>query len=195
MTDIFKVLSDPKSRSLLETIAQNPGLTSAKLEKITGTSSDALAKQLTNLAESKLLKATGSGSSKKYSISNKGFSPVFAWLYKVAEKQAVANLEIQMIQLGEKFGTVIATGTEWITKKAEESNIKVDPKRFAKELGKVLAEVKVELQKESKSVAERARKLTKKAKPKSTAKASSKSKAKPKSPSKSASKTSTKAKT
>lgn len=159
MTDIFKAIADANARTLLEAVADNPGLSAAKLEAESGLKTEVVTKQIANLLEAGLVKTTGSGASKKYSVNAKGFAPYVSYLAKVAEKQAVSSLEAQLTELSEKLGEVIANGTEWISDKANASNIQLDPKAWAKELGRKMAEAKVEIQKEGKLVAGEAKKL------------------------------------
>ena len=156
MSDIFKAIADPKARLVLETLANKPGSTVAKTADHSGLKSEQVTALIANLVEAGLLKSTGSGASKKYSLNAKGFGPYVSWLAKVAETQAVANLELQLIDLGEKLGNVIAQGSDWVSDKVRE-NVDVDPKKWAKELGKILAEVKTEVQKEAKEVQKEAK--------------------------------------
>jgi DNA-binding transcriptional ArsR family regulator len=161
MSDVFKAIADPKSRLVLEKLAHLPASTVAKLSPEAGLTAEQTTKQLTELVAAGLIKSTGSGASKKYSLNPKGFGPYVAWLAKVAETQAVANLELQLVDVSEKIGGAIATGSEWIGKKVSE-NVDVDPKKWAKELGRILAEVKAEVQKEAQVVAKETDKVVKK---------------------------------
>jgi DNA-binding transcriptional ArsR family regulator len=163
MSDIFKAIADPKARLVLEQMADNPGATVAKLVEATKLKSEQVTKLAATLVEAGLVKSTGSGASKKYSLNAKGFTPYVSWLAKVAETQAVSNLELQLVDLGEKLGKAIASGSEWVTDKVAE-NIQGDPKQWGKQLGKILAEFKVELQKEAKGVQKEAKEITKKVK-------------------------------
>lgn len=156
MTDIFKAIADPKARLLLETLAKKPESTVAKLAEYSKLTSAQVSKIIASLVEAKLVKSTGSSASKKYSLNGKGFSPYLSWLAKVAETQTVANLELQLNELGEKLGNVIAQGSVWIGDKVR-NNIDVDPKKRAKELGRILAEVKTEVKKEVKAVQKEAK--------------------------------------
>lgn len=156
MSDVFRAIADPKARELLEAIAKQPALTASKLTAASGMSAEQVSKLLGNLVEAGLVKSTGSGASKKYSVNPKGFGPYVSWLAKVAETQAVANLELQLIDLGEKLGNVIASGSSWVEQKVSE-NVDVDPKKWARDLGKILAEIKIEVQKEAKEVQKEAR--------------------------------------
>lgn len=158
MSDVFKVISDPKARALLEKLADDPQSTVAKLSAASGLTAEQVGKHLEGFVAAKLVKSTGSGASKKYSLDAKGFGPYVSWLAKVAETQAVANLEAQLIDLGEKLGKVIAEGSGWLNQKVSE-NIDVDPKKWAKDLGRILAEVKTEVQKEAKEVKREAREV------------------------------------
>lgn len=168
MTDIFKAIADQSARTILESVAENPGLSAAKITAATELKSEAVEKHLVALVAAGLLKTAGSGASKKYSVNTKGFAPYVSYLAKVAEKQAVSALENQLNEFGEKLGEVIATGTEWINNQANSRNIKIDPEGWAKELGRVLAEAKVEIQKEAKQVSTEAKKLAKGLKTKAT---------------------------
>jgi hypothetical protein len=76
----------------------------------------------------------------------------------VAETSAVSNLELQLVDLGEKLGNVVAEGSGWITAKVRE-NVDVDPSKWGKELGKILADIKREVQKEAKSVQKEAKSM------------------------------------
>lgn len=156
MTDIFKAIADPKARLVLETLAQNPATTVAKTAEATKLKSDQITTILASLVEAKLVKGTGSGASKKYSLNAKGFGPYVSWLAKVAEKSAVSNLELQLVDLGEKLGTVIADGSGWVATKVKE-NVDVDPKKWAKEIGRVLADLKVEAKKQAATVEKQAK--------------------------------------
>jgi DNA-binding transcriptional ArsR family regulator len=157
MSDIFKAIAEPNARRVLETLAENPELTASKLEAATNLKSEQLGKHLSALLEADLLKTTGSGASKKYSLNAKGFTPYVSWLAKVAETQAVANLELQLVDLGEKLGNAIAAGSDWVsTKVSENISVDVDPKQWGKELGKILADVKKEVQSEAREVAKEA---------------------------------------
>jgi DNA-binding transcriptional ArsR family regulator len=158
MSDIFKAIADPKARLLLEQMAEKPGSTAAKLAEASKLKSEQVTKLAAILVEAKLVKSTGSGASKKYSLNAKGFTPYVSWLAKVAETQAVSNLELQLVDLGEKLGKAIASGSEWVTDKVAE-NIQGDPKQWGKQLGKIFAEVKVELQKEAKFVQKEAKSI------------------------------------
>lgn len=158
MTDIFRAIADPKARAVLEALADNPGVTAAQLELTANLTTEQVAKHLTTLVEAELVKSSGSGASKKYSLNARGFTPYVSWLAKVAETQAVANLELQLVDLGEKLGNAIASGSDWITDRVA-ANIDVDPKAWGKELGRILAEIKTEVQKEAKEVQKEAQNL------------------------------------
>lgn len=160
MTDIFKVIADPQARKLMETLAKHPASTEARLVSASSLTAEQVTKHLSMLAEVKLVKATGSGGSKKYSLNPKGFGPYVSWLAGVAEAQTVANLELQLVDLGERLGNAVADGSSWISKKVSENvSFDVDPKQWGKELGKILADVKRELQKEAKEVQKEAKNL------------------------------------
>lgn len=158
MSDIFKAIADPKARMILEALAENPSVTASQLELTANLPTDQVTKHLGTLVEANLVKSTGSGASKKYSLNAKGFSPYVGWLAKVAETQAVANLELQLVDLGEKLGNAIASGSDWITDRVS-ANVEVDPKKWGKELGRILAEVKTEVQKEAREVQKEAKNL------------------------------------
>jgi DNA-binding transcriptional ArsR family regulator len=151
MSDIFKAIADPKARLVLETLADHPGATAAKTAEAAKLKSEQVTPIMASLVEAKLVKGTGSGASKKYSLNAKGFGPYVSWLAKVAETSAVANLELQLVDLGEKLGNVVAEGSDWVSTKVKE-NVDVDPKKWGKELGKILAQIKREVQKEAKAV-------------------------------------------
>jgi DNA-binding transcriptional ArsR family regulator len=151
MSDIFKAIADPKARLVLETLADKPGATVSKTAEAAGLKSEQVTTIMASLVEAKLVKGTGSGASKKYSLNAKGFGPYVSWLAKVAETSAVANLELQLVDLGEKLGNVVAEGSDWVSTKVKE-HVDVDPKKWGKELGKILAQVKREVQKEAKAV-------------------------------------------
>ena len=160
MTDIFKVIADPQARKLMEALAAKPQSTSAKLVEASKLTSEQVTKHLTMLSEVSLIKSTGGGTAKKYSLNPKGFGPYVSWLAKVAEAQTVANLELQLVDLGEKLGNAVASGSSWVSEKVSENvSIDVDPKAWGKELGKLLAEVKSELQKEAKEIQKEAQNL------------------------------------
>jgi DNA-binding transcriptional ArsR family regulator len=158
MSDIFKAIADPKARVLLEALAETPAVTASQLELTSELTTDQVTKYLSVLVEANLVKATGSGAAKKYSLNARGFTPYVTWLAKVAETQAVSNLELQLVDLGEKLGNAIASGSEWITDRVA-ANVDVDPKQWGKELGRILAEVKTEVQKEAKEVQKEATNL------------------------------------
>ena len=151
MSDIFKAIADPKARLVLENLAKQPASTIAKTATATKLTSAQVTTILTSLAEAKLVKGTGSGASKKYSLSAKGFSPIVSWLAKVAEAQAVASLEKEVLVLGEKLGRGLADGSVWVAKQVKQ-NLGVDTKKVAKDLGRKAANVKRDAQKEVKAV-------------------------------------------
>jgi DNA-binding transcriptional ArsR family regulator len=160
MSDIFKALANPKARLVLETLAKTPASTVAKLAEASKVSADQVTTQLTTLVESGLVRSTGSGASKKYSINAKGFTPYLAWFAKVAESQAVAKLEQQVTNLGGKVGSAVSTGTTWVSDQVT-AKVEINPKKWGKQLGKILADVKVEAQKEVKGVQKDAKKIAK----------------------------------
>jgi DNA-binding transcriptional ArsR family regulator len=160
MSDIFKALANPKARLVLEALAKTPSSTVSKLAESSKVSSDQVTTQLTALVESGLVRATGSGASKKYSINAKGFTPYLAWFAKVAESQAVAKLEQQVTELGGKVGSAVSTGTNWVSDQVN-VNVEINPRKLGKQLGKLLADVKVEAQKEVKGVQKDAKKIAK----------------------------------
>jgi DNA-binding transcriptional ArsR family regulator len=82
MSDIFKALANPKARLVLETLAKTPSSTASKLAETSKVSSEQATAQLTVLVEAGLVRATGSGASKKYSINAKGFKPYLTWFAK-----------------------------------------------------------------------------------------------------------------
>jgi DNA-binding transcriptional ArsR family regulator len=163
MTDIFKAIADPKARLVLETLADKPGSTVAKTAEFSKLTSAQVTTIVASLVEAKLLKATGSGASKKYTLNAKGFGPYVAWLAKVAETSAVSNLELQLVDLGGKLGSVVAEGSDWVSTKVKQ-NVDIDPKKWGKELGRILAEVKREVQKETTQVKKEAKSIATKAK-------------------------------
>lgn len=158
MTDIFKAIADPKARLVLETLADKPGSTVAKTAEFSKLTSAQVTTIVATLVEAKLVKSTGSGVSKKYTLNAKGFGPYVSWLAKVAETSAVSNLEIQLVDLGEKLGAVVAEGSDWVSTKVKE-NVDIDPKKWGKELGRILAEVKREVVKETSQVKKEANKI------------------------------------
>jgi hypothetical protein len=158
MTDIYKAIADPKARLVLETIADKPGSTVAKTAEFSKLKSEQVTTIVATLVEAKLVKSTGSGASKKYTLNAKGFAPYVSWLAKVAETSAVSNLELQLVDLGEKLGNVVAEGSNWVSTKVKE-NVDIDPKKWGKELGRILAEVKREVQKETTQVKKEATKI------------------------------------
>jgi hypothetical protein len=158
MTDIYRAIADPKARLVLETLANKPGLTVAKTAEFAKLSSEQVTTIVATLVSAKLLKSTGSGASKKYSLNAKGFGPYVSWLAKVAETSAVSNLELQLIDLGEKLGNVVAEGSDWVSTKVKE-NVDVDPKKWGKELGRILAEIKREVRKEAAQVQKEAKSI------------------------------------
>ena len=160
MSDIFKALANPKARLVLETLAKTPTATVSKLAEASKISADQVTTSLTTLVESGLVKSTGSGTSKKYSINAKGFTPYLTWFAKVAESQAVAKLEQQVTKLGGKVGSAVSTGTNWVSDQVS-SKVDINPKKLGKQLGKMLAEVKVEAQKEVKGVQKDVKKIAK----------------------------------
>ena len=160
MSDIFKALANPKARLVLETLAKTPATTVSKLAEAGNVPAAQVTTQLTELVEAKLVRSTGSGTSKKYSINAKGFTPYLTWLAKVAEAQAVAQLEKQVTELGGKVGSAVSTGTNWVSDQVS-ANVDINPKKWGRQLGKMLAEVKVEAQKEVKGVQKDAKKIAK----------------------------------
>jgi len=160
MSDIFKALANPKVRLVIETLAKTPSSTVVKLAEASKVSSDQVTTHLATLVESGLVRSTGSGTSKKYSINAKGFTPYVAWFAKVAESQAMARLEKQVTELGGKVGSAVSTGTNWVADQVT-SKVDINPKKLGKQLGKMLADVKVEAQKEVKGVKKDAKKIAK----------------------------------
>jgi len=158
MTDIFKAIADPKARLVLETLADKPSSTVSKTAEFSKLKSEQVTTIVASLVAAKLVKSTGSGASKKYSLDAKGFAPYVSWLAKVAESSAVSNLELQLIDLGEKLGGVVAEGSDWVSTKVKE-NVDIDPKKWGKELGRILAEVKREFQKEATGIQKQANKI------------------------------------
>jgi hypothetical protein len=67
-------------------------------------------------------------------------------------------LELQLLDIGDKLGKVIADGSVWVSKKVQE-NVDIDPKKLAKDLGRSLAEVKRDVQKEARGVQRDAKKI------------------------------------
>ena len=159
MTYIYRAIADPKARLVLETLANKPGSTVAKTAEFSKLSSEQVTAIVATLSAAKLVKSTGSGASKKYSLNAKGFGPYVSWLAQVAETSAVSNLELQLIDLGEKLGNVVAEGSDWVSTKVKE-NVDIDPKKWGKELGRIMAEVKREVQKETTQVKKQAKKIT-----------------------------------
>jgi DNA-binding transcriptional ArsR family regulator len=160
MSDIFKALANPKARLVIETLSKTPSSTVVKLAEASKVSSDQVTTHLATLVESGLVRSTGSGTSKKYSINAKGFTPYVAWFAKVAESQAMARLEKQVTELGGKVGSAVSTGTNWVADQVT-SKVDVNPKKLGNQLGKMLADVKVEAQKEVKGVKKDAKKIAK----------------------------------
>jgi DNA-binding transcriptional ArsR family regulator len=160
MSDIFKALANPKARLVLETLAKTPSSTVSKLAEASKVSSDQVTTHLTALVDAGLVRSTGSGTSKKYSINAKGFTPYLTWFAKVAESQAVARLEQQVTELGGKVGSAVSSGTKWVSSQVT-ANVDINPRKLGKKLGKILAEVKVEAQKEVKGVQKDAKKIVK----------------------------------
>jgi DNA-binding transcriptional ArsR family regulator len=163
MSDIFKAIADPKARLVLENLAKQPASTIAKTATATKLTSTQVTTILTSLNEVKLVKGTGSGASRKYSLNAKGFGPYIAWLAKVAEAQAVSSLEKEVLVLGEKLGRSLADGSDWVAKKVKK-NIGVDTKKVAKDLGRKAANVKRDVQKEVKAVKKEAKAVVSKVK-------------------------------
>jgi DNA-binding transcriptional ArsR family regulator len=160
MSDIFKALANPKARLVLETLAKTPSSTASKLAEASKVSSEQVTTQLSLLVEARLVRSTGSGTSKKYSINAKGFTPYLTWFAKVAESQAVARLEQQVTELGGKVGSAVSTGTKWVSGQVS-ANVDIDPKKLGKQLGRMLADVKTEAQKEVKGVQKDAKRIVK----------------------------------
>ena len=163
MSDIFKVIADPKARLVLENLAKQPASTLAKTVTATKLTSAQVTTILTSLSEAKLVKGTGSGASRKYSLNAKGFSPIVSWLAKVAEAQAVSSLEKEVLVLGEKLGRGIADGSVWVAKKVKE-NLGVDSKKVARDIGRKAANAKRDVQKEVKAVKKEAKAVVTKVK-------------------------------
>jgi DNA-binding MarR family transcriptional regulator len=158
MTDIFKAIADPKARLVLETLADKPGSTVSKTAEFSKLKTEQVTTIVASLVAAKLVKSTGSGASKKYSLNAKGFAPYVSWLAKVAETQAVANLELQLIDLGEKLGAAVAEGSDWVSTKVKDS-VDLDTKKWGKELGRIAAEIKSEVQKEATQVKKETKKI------------------------------------
>jgi DNA-binding transcriptional ArsR family regulator len=160
MSDIFKALANPKARLVLETLAKTPSSTASRLAEASKVPAAQVTTQLTELVEAKLVRSTGSGASKKYSINAKGFTPYLTWFAKVAESQAVAKLEQQVEVIGGKVGGAVSSGTKWVSSKVP-ANVELNPRKLGKQLGKALADVKSEAQKEVKGVQKDAKKIAK----------------------------------
>jgi DNA-binding transcriptional ArsR family regulator len=158
MSDIFKAIADPKARLVLEKLAQKPGSTATEAAAAAKVTPEQITAILGTVTVAGLVKATGTGASKKYSLNAKGFGPYAAWLAKVAETSAVANLELQVQKLGGKLGKVVADGSDWVSKKVKE-NVDVDAKKLAKDLGRSIAEVKKEVQDDAIVVKREAKKI------------------------------------
>lgn len=163
MSDIFKAIADPKARLVLENLATKPASTVAKTAAATKLTSAQATSILSTLTDAKLVKGTGSGAGKKYSLNGKGFAPYLTWLAKVAERQAVAQLEIQIADIGGKVGRGIADGSDWVAKTVKK-NLGVDTKKVAKNLGRSIAEVKRDAKKEIKAVKKEAKAIVTKVK-------------------------------
>lgn len=163
MSDIFKAVADPKARLVIESLAAQPASTIAKTATATKLTSAQVTTILTSLSEAKLVKGTGSGASRKYSLNAKGFAPYISWLAKVAEAQAVSSIEKEVLVLGEKLGRGLADGSVWVAKKVKE-NLGVDSKKVAKDLGRKAANAKRDVQKEVKAVKKEAKVLVTKVK-------------------------------
>jgi DNA-binding transcriptional ArsR family regulator len=163
MSDIFKAIADPKARLVLESLAAKPASTVAKAATATKLTSEQTTTILTSLSEARLVKGTGSGASKKYSLNAKGFGPYITWLAKVAEAQAVASLEKEVLVLGEKLGKSIADGSVWVAKKVKQ-NLGVDTKKVAKDLGRKAANVKRGAEEEVRAVKKQAKAVVTKVK-------------------------------
>ena len=163
MTDIFKVIADPKARLVLETLASKPGSTVAKVATASKLKPEQVTTLVASLVEAKLVKGTGSGTSKKLSLNGKGFAPYLTWLAKVAENQVAAQLEIQLADLSGKVGRGLADGSEWVSK-AVKKNLGVDTKKVAKTVGRRIADVKRDAQKEVKAVKREAKAVVNKVK-------------------------------
>jgi hypothetical protein len=163
MSDTFKVIADPKARLVLEKLAAKPASTAAKAATATKLTSAQVTTILNSLTKAKLVKGTGSGASKKYSLNAKGFGPYISWLARVAEAQAVASLEKEVLVLGEKLGRGIADGSVWVAKQVKQ-NLGVDTKKVAKDLGRKAANAKRDVQKEVKAIKKDAKAIVTKVK-------------------------------
>jgi DNA-binding transcriptional ArsR family regulator len=160
MSDIFKALANPKARLVLETLAKTPSSNASKLAEASKVSLEQVSAQLTELVEAGLVRSTGSGASKKYSINAKGFTPYLTWFAKVAESQAVARVNQQVTELGGKVGSAVSTGTKWVSGQVT-AKVDIDAKKLGKQLGRMLADVKTEAQREVKGVKKDAKRIVK----------------------------------
>jgi DNA-binding transcriptional ArsR family regulator len=160
MSDIFKALANPKARLVLETLAKTPSSNASKLAEASKVSLEQVTAQLTELVEAGLVRSTGSGASKKYSINAKGFTPYLTWFAKVAESQAVARVNQQVTELGGKVGSAVSTGTKWVSGQVT-AKVDIDAKKLGKQLGRMLADVKTEAQREVKGVKKDAKRIVK----------------------------------
>jgi len=160
MSDIFNALANPKARLVLETLAKTPSSTASKLAEASKVSSEQVTAQLTELVEAGLVRSTGSGTSKKYSINAKGFTPYLTWFAKVAESQAVARVNQQVTELGGRVGSAVSTGTKWVSGQVT-AKVDIDAKKLGKQLGRMLADVKTEAQREVKGVKKDAKRIVK----------------------------------
>jgi DNA-binding transcriptional ArsR family regulator len=160
MSDIFNALANPKARLVLETLAKTPSSTASKLAEASKVSLEQVTAQLAELVEAGLVRSTGSGTSKKYSINAKGFTPYLTWFAKVAESQAVARVNQQVTELGGKVGSAVSTGTKWVSGQVT-AKVDIDPKKLGKQLGRMLADVKTEAQREVKGAKKDAKRIVK----------------------------------
>jgi hypothetical protein len=153
MTDIFEAIANKSNRLVLEVLAKKPASTQATLVSETKLTAEQAQAVLLDLVSNKLVKKTGTTPNAKYSIIPAGFSPYLAWLGKVAEAQAVAAIEQQLNEVGEKVGSWLATSADWVSEKVgEQVQLDIDPKRWGQELGRKLAEAKVDIQTEADKV-------------------------------------------
>ena len=80
---VFDALGDPGRRSLVQTIAARGDATATELAAELPVTRQAVAKQLSTLAEAGLLRATRSGRETRYAVTPERFGDAVAWIAEV----------------------------------------------------------------------------------------------------------------
>lgn len=86
LDDLFAALGDPGRRSLVETVAERGSATATELAAELPVTRQAVAKQLTALADAGLLRATRAGRETRYEVTPGPLSDAVAWMVAVGAR-------------------------------------------------------------------------------------------------------------